>query len=99
MPIDITEYPTLGRDSQGNVIPCGIEPGVVHQQVDIGGTSDQSAAFSGNTRFVRLHADAPCRIAFGSNPTAAATTMRLAAGASEYFGVTPGHKLAVITST
>lgn len=97
--LDITEYSQLSADHLGRVIPVGREPSRTSQQVAIGGTSTQSAAIGDATRFVRLHADAVCRVAFGPNPTAASTSMRLAAGASEYFGVTPGDKIAVVTST
>jgi hypothetical protein len=97
--LDITEYDRLSIDNQGRVILVGLEPQRTNQQVAIGGGSAQSAALGDTTRFVRLHADAVCRVAFGPNPTAATTSMRLAAGASEYFGVYPGHKVAVITTT
>jgi hypothetical protein len=99
MPVDITEYAELARDAMNLTIPAGQEPATAEQQVAIGGGSVQSAAFASTTRFVRLHADAACRIAFGVNPTAAGTSRRLAAGQTEYFGVIGGQKVAVITST
>lgn len=98
MPLDITEYSQMATDGAGRLLPAGKEPGR-QQQVAIGGASAQSAAFDGQTQFVRLHTDAACRIAFGSDPTAAATTARMAAGSTEFFGVKPGHKVAVITTT
>jgi hypothetical protein len=58
-----------------------------------------SAAFNAATKIVRLHTDAICSVAFGAAPVAAATNARLAAGATEYFGVSPGSKVAVITNT
>ena len=96
--LDITEYQNLAQDDNGNRIAAGREPSLGNQQVAIGGGSLQSAALGGVTRFVRLHADATCRIAFGVNPTAAATSQRMVAGQTEYFGVQPGIKIAVITS-
>lgn len=74
-------------------------PPIVEQTVAIGAGSAQSAAFGATTNFVRLHTDAICSIVFGANPTALATKMRLAAGQTEYFGVAPGSKVAVITNT
>ena len=64
-------------------------------------TSTQSAAFSAQTNIVRIHTDATCAIAFGSNPTATAASggtgsPRLVAGQTEYFGVNPGDKVAVL---
>jgi hypothetical protein len=97
--VDINEYDSLARDARGDVIQTGKEPAKAFQQVAIGGASAQSNPFSDATRFVRVHVDAPCRLQFGSNPVAAATTMRMAGGATEFFEVTPGQRVAVITST
>lgn len=96
--LDITEFSVVARTPQGDVLPTGRWP-ATNQQVAIGGASAQSAAFGGATTFVRVHTDAACRIAIGANPTAAASSPRMAAGATEYFGVIPGDKLAVITTT
>jgi hypothetical protein len=99
MPLDITEYTSLASDSSGNVIPTGLEPSRLVQQVQITGASAQSAAVGDVTRFVRIHTDATCRIAFGANPTATSGSQRLQAGGTEFFGVRPGTKIAVISST
>lgn len=104
MPLDITEYSNLALDRRGNVIPVGQEPAITVQQIVPGGASVASEAFSANTRFVRLHTDVNCRIEFraagpGVDPTATAASQRLAAGATEYFGVLPGYKVAAITSS
>lgn len=92
----ISEYSHQARDAMGGVLPSGQEPAVTTQKVGIGGVSDQSLAFNEQTRFVRVHADVACHLKFGSNPTAAATGLRLAANQTEFIGVKPGHKLAVI---
>jgi len=92
---DISEFVNLARDANGNIILAGMEPSIVDQQITIG-SATQSAAFKGN--YVRIHVDAACRILFGANPTASSTSKRLAAGATEYFGVVPGHKVSIITS-
>lgn len=97
--LDVSEFSKLARDATGTPTTAGLYPQVAQQQVAIGGGSLQSSAFDLNTRFIRVHADAICRVAIGSNPTAAGTSMRMAAGQTEYFGVLPGHKIAVITST
>ncbi len=97
--LDITEYQELTAAGRGHLVPAGQEPALVNQQVVIGGTSAQSAAFSDTTRFVRLHADVACRVAIGANPTAASTSMRIGAGGTEYLGVRPGLKIAVISTT
>lgn len=96
--LDISEYTRLARDSQANVIPTGVEPARVQQQVAIGAASAQSAAFDSATTFVRVHTDTPARIAFGVNPTATSASMRMSPGATEYFEVRYGHKVAVIAT-
>lgn len=100
MPLDISEYDALAVDINGHVIAAGVEPPIAEQTpVAIGASSTQSAAFNDRTRFVRLHCDAPCRVAFGVNPTAGANSKRMAAGQTEFFGVRPGQKVAVIQTT
>lgn len=96
----ITEYSVLPRDEKGISVPVPAEPALVEQTpVVIGGGSLQSAAFNASTKFIRLHTDAICSIAFGTNPTATANSQRLRADATEFYGVQPGHKVAVITNT
>lgn len=82
-------------------IPIGKTPGILMQApVVIGATSLQSAAFNAGTGYVRLNCDAVCSVVFGSNPTAVAqVSARLAANQTEYFGVNPGDKVAVIATT
>lgn len=99
MPLDITEYTNLASDGSGNVIPTGLEPSRTVQQVAITGTSAQSEPVSEVTRFVRVHTDVTCRIAFGPDPTASSASQRMPAGATEFYGVRPGTKIAVISST
>ncbi|GAG78221.1 unnamed protein product, partial [marine sediment metagenome] len=62
----------------------------------------QSDAFSSTTKLVRLcnATDAICYFEVGADPTATADSTPLGAnGATEYFGVTPGHKIAVYDGT
>ena len=95
----ISEYQDMPMTGSGPAFQAGMEPAIATQTVAIGGTSTQSAAFNASTRFVRLHTDAICSVLFGSNPTATATSPRMAANATELFGVKGGHKVAVITNT
>lgn len=96
--LDITEYGELAMAGRGSLIMAGQEPSNRNQQVNISGSSTQSAALSDVTRFVRLHAEAACRVSVGDNPTASSASMRMGAGGTEYLGVTPGLKIAVIAS-
>jgi hypothetical protein len=100
MPIlDITEYQELAIAGRGHMVMSGQEPAALNQQVPIGASSAQSAPFSDTTRFIRLHADVSCRVAIGDNPTASSASMRVTGGGTEYLGVRPGLKLAVISTT
>ncbi len=94
----ITEYAEL-PDQRGQMILIGKEPSIAVQKVAIGVASTQAVAFKAGTKFVRLNTDAACAFKMGADPTAvAATCSRMSAGATEFFGITKGHKLAVITS-
>lgn len=77
---------------------AGQEPAAVEQVVAYT-TTTQSAAFGSTTTMVRIHTDSICSILFGANPTAVTTAKRLAANQTEYFGVTPGQKVAAVTNT
>lgn len=79
----------------GNVAVANL-PAATTQALTPTSTSGQSAAFGASTRFVRLHADVAVHVKVGSDPTATTSDLRLAADATEYFGVTPGDKIAVI---
>lgn len=86
---------TLGNDA----MPALVMPPRVQQQVAIGGASVQSAAFGNGTYLVRVQTDVACRLAFGANPTAAATSsVRMAAETVEVFNVLAGDKVAVIAA-
>lgn len=93
----ITEFADIGAIK--GPTPIADTPANTVQKVTIGGSSTQSSAFASNTRLVRLHTDAICSVLFGSNPTATASHSRMSADTTEYFAVTPGHKVAVITNT
>lgn len=72
-------------------------PAIVNQTVAIGASSAQSAAFNVSTGLIRVATDVACHVLIGgTNPTALLTSMRLAAGQTEYFVVVPGDKIAVI---
>lgn len=97
--LDVTEYAELALSGRGANVMTGQEPASRNQQLGIAGSSSQSDAFGDTTRFIRIHADSPCRVSIGSNPTASSASMRLGAGGTEYLGVLPGLRIAVIATT
>lgn len=99
----VSEYRTLASvPSSTNYAPQAAqgpqEPSLVDQTIAITGSSTQSARFNGFTALIRVHCDAICSIAIGTNPTATTTSKRLAANQTEYFGVTRDQQIAVITN-
>lgn len=95
----VTEFEQMPQLVGGRLAVAVAPPAVDQTPVAIGGASVQSAAFGVRAKFVRLHTDAICSVAFGSNPTATANSFRMAANQTEYFGVTVADKVAVITNT
>lgn len=93
----ITEFQKMENANDiGGVPQVAKLPGTT--QVVTFTTTTQSTAFAYNTRFVRVTADADCHIAYGSNPTATTSSLRMAAETVEYFGVNPGDKIAAVTA-
>lgn len=96
----VAEYADLKPIDSGRWLPVGHEPCVAEQALVTGGTTAQLASpFNAKTKFIRVHAATIVSIAIGANPTATTSTKRMAAGATEYFSVEPGHTLAAIDNT
>lgn len=81
------------------------EPELASQKLGIGGSPVPSAPFQNSpgktgsqTYLIRVHTDSICSILIGTNPTASANNRRLAANQTEFFGVSPGQILSVITN-
>ena len=97
----ISEFTSTSVD-HGRGGSAAYQPASFEQTITpIDGTPRQSSAFNAVTRMVRLHTDAICSIKFGTNPTAATTNARMAAGQTEYFQVpeTGTYKVSVIANT
>jgi hypothetical protein len=95
----IAEVDRLGIDAHGVSVMAPHMPPLAEQTLAIGMSSVPSAAFGGKTRFLQVHTDAICSIAFGSSPVATAVNQRLAANETRFVAVTPGDKIAVITNS
>ncbi len=95
-----TLYLTEFKDSPPVTYQAAPMPANVNQTVAIGGGSLQSSAFAWNTILIRVHCDVICNVNIGGvSPTATTSSMRMAAGQTEYFQVKAGDKLAVIAGT
>lgn len=86
MTLFITEFRGT-RNARAGLDPVASLPPLAEQNIVVGAGSLQSAAFNLAADMVRVHAVVNCCVKFGTNPVATATSMRLAAGTTEYFGV------------
>lgn len=96
----IREYADLAV-TFSKVAQVPAEPAIADQTVTTSASSTQSAAFDANTRMVAIStpaAGAVC-VKFGTNPTATTGSLRLPANSTFFFGVVPGHKVAMIDVT
>lgn len=98
----ITEVAFLAADLFGNVIAAPQMPPVMEQIVTISSISTASSAFQPSTRFLQVHTDSVCFLAFGtkpsSSPVATTSNQRLGSGETRFYGVNSGYKLSVISS-
>lgn len=96
----IAEFEDIGSSFLGQGVAAPMCPPIKEQTVAIT-TITNSAAFQPKTKLIRVHVDAICSIAIGVSPVATTTTMRMAAGTTEYFSVLPGGtmRISVITNT
>jgi hypothetical protein len=90
MPLFITEYRDLARDTGSNFIAAGMEPSVAEQSLTLSGTSAPSAAFNEQTSFVMIHAQEACCLRWGTAPVALVSVQRMAAGETRFVGVPAG---------
>jgi len=95
----IREYESLGIPGEGGNAQIAKEPALLDQTPVSFGSAVQSAAFGPNTRFARFHTDSICSFLVGANPTATTNNARMAASQTEIVGVTPGHKVSIISNT
>lgn len=98
----INEFSSL--DGRGVVDILGLPP-IGNSALAIGATPGASVVLSPTTKVIRVQADAVCSIKVSKGPVAvapiaAATDMRIPANSpAEYFAVTPGSTVNVVTNT
>lgn len=74
-------------------------PGTTQSITTSGTSAATTNAVGGQTYAVRIHATAAAFITFAGTPTATTSDVFMAAGATEYFAISPGEKVAAIQSS
>jgi hypothetical protein len=94
----ISEYGVLGTVQNGTPQIAALPALVLQSTLDIsGGTAQPSAAFGGQTKFIRIICEVQCAVrADGSAATTSA--ILLPALSPEYFGVQAGATISVIAA-
>lgn len=87
----VTEYADTDQGSP-------MEPPLASQKITFT-TTTQSNAFHASTRLIRVHSNGICSVEVGNNPTATTSSKRMALGATEYFAVPGGFKIAAVDNT
>jgi hypothetical protein len=80
------------KDDESTALPA-IFLGVC-QNLAVSTSAGVSAAFGSTTGLIRVVSSVDCYISIGLNPTASSSTSYLPAGVVEYFGTSPGEKIA-----
>lgn len=99
--LNITELKELAKDNMDRYVPVANHADATIQEIDgITVTPQQSLAFQSKTGFLRLNADINVRYVIGLDPTALATSTRLAADVLEVIGVprNKAYKISVRTA-
>lgn len=94
----ISEFGVLSAtNSGGSPAQIAALPSLVDQApLDISGGVQSSAAFSGQTKYIRIVCEVQCAVKGGG--TATTSNMPLGALSPEYFGVQPGATISVIAA-
>ena len=87
----VSEFPDAAQ-------PVVFTPPLADTQVTVSASPASSNAFGGNTKIVRISCDTTVSAAWGTNPTAATTNLRIPANVPEYFYVLAGQKVSFITN-
>lgn len=94
----ISEFAVLtATASGGSPGQMAALPSLVDQStLDISGGMQSSAAFNGQTKYIRITCEVQCAVKVGG--TATTSSLPLGAMSPEYFGVQPGTTVSVIAN-
>jgi hypothetical protein len=84
--------------ARGGVLIALFPALVVQSPIPIGGSSQQSQPFNSATAFIRMETDSICSFRIERNPVATTNDCRMFANVTEYVGVNPGDRVAVIVN-
>lgn len=95
----ISEYAVLGQAQGAGPAQIAALPALVLQStLDLsGGTAQTSAAFGGQTKFIRVICEVQCAVR-GDGSAATTSAILLPALSAEYFGVQAGKTISVIAA-
>jgi hypothetical protein len=93
----ISEFGVLGSTSNSAPAQIAALPSITDQTpLDISTGVKSSAAFSGQTRYIRIMCEVQCAVT--GNGTATTSSLPLGALSPEYFGVQPNSTISVIAN-
>jgi hypothetical protein len=94
----ISEFAVLTATASGGVPgQMAALPSLVDQStLDISGGVQSSAAFNGQTKYIRITCEVQCAVKVGG--TATTSSLPIGAMSPEYFGVQPGATISVIAN-
>lgn len=84
----ITEYADLAQDSRGLPVPIPLEPALKVTKAAI--TTSAQTTLQKETRFVEIVADADVYMAWGTNPSATASSTKIPSGLFSWRGISRG---------
>ncbi len=93
--VSLYAYTAHGASGSGS-LPMPQAPPVEEWQIEIEPESVQSHPFPEGVTFIMVRPDADCCLAFGSDPEAFVGEHPVDAKERLWYGVHPGHKIAVI---
>ena len=97
--LHITEFSAIPAAPDGETLWIANLSLVVAHQIVTFTTSTPSLAFKKRTSFVRLFSDVKAHVKVDAdNPVATVSHTPIAPNSPEYFGVSPGHKVAAVAA-
>ncbi len=94
--LNISIYSHLAYDAGNSSMGAPATPPLAEDAVEINTTSTQSKIFPTGASFICIKPDDNCSLAFGEDPEADPKFHPVDAGERLWYGVHPGHRLAVI---